>query len=146
MNELTDVSGLGFSEAELFAPVSNDSLSAEKITAPRYSYWHSVFRVFFRKKINIVVLVFLVLILLISFVMPIYWPYDPMENVTNGATYHMSPNAAMRYFGGFSFKWLLGSGGAGLRAGTAREGNGEPSRAHDGRLTKRIDTNTPHTE
>ena len=53
------------------------------------------------------------LILLISFVMPIYWPYDPMENVTNGATYHMSPNAAMRYFGGFSFKWLLGSGSAG---------------------------------
>ena len=36
-----------------------------------------------------------------------------MENVTNGATYHMSPNAAMRYFGGFSFKWLLGSGSAG---------------------------------
>ncbi|MBQ1705198.1 MAG: ABC transporter permease [Oscillospiraceae bacterium] len=100
-------------EDELFRFIDNDQFVSEKITAPRYSYWKSVFRVFFRKKINIVVLVFLVLILLISFVMPIYWPYDPMENVTNGATYHMSPNAAMRYFGGFSFKWLLGSGGAG---------------------------------
>lgn len=100
-------------EDELFRFIDNDQFVSEKITAPRYSYWKSVFRVFFRKKINIVVLVFLVLILLISFVMPIYWPYDPMENVTNGATYHMSPNAAMRYFGGFSFKWLLGSGGSG---------------------------------
>ncbi len=100
-------------EDELFRFIDNDQFVSEKITAPRYSYWKSVFRVFFRKKINIVVLVFLVLILLISFVMPIYWPYDPMENVTNGATYHMSPNAAMRYFGGFSFKWLLGSGSAG---------------------------------
>ena len=27
-----------------------NSIQAEKITAPRYSYWASVFRVFFRKK------------------------------------------------------------------------------------------------
>ena len=37
-------------EDELFTFVSNDSIESEKIIAPRYSYWRSVFRVFFRKK------------------------------------------------------------------------------------------------
>ena len=44
-----DVSDLNLSDAELFAPVNHDELESEKITAPRYSYWHSVFLVFFRK-------------------------------------------------------------------------------------------------
>ena len=34
-------------EDELFTFVSNDSIESEKIIAPRYSYWRSVFRVFF---------------------------------------------------------------------------------------------------
>ena len=46
----------GLTDEELFAPVSHDELASEKITAPRYSYWRSVFRVFFRKKINIIAL------------------------------------------------------------------------------------------
>ena len=45
------VDDLGLSEEELFSWHPNDSLEAEKITAPRYSYWKSVFRVFFKKKI-----------------------------------------------------------------------------------------------
>ena len=39
------------SDEELFTPVDHNALESEKITAPRYSYWQSVFRVFFRKKI-----------------------------------------------------------------------------------------------
>ena len=38
----------------LFRFIDKDTIQSEKITAPRYSYWASVFRVFFRKKINIV--------------------------------------------------------------------------------------------
>ena len=49
-----DVSELNMSEDELFSRVNHDELESEKITAPRYSYWKSVFRVFFRKKINII--------------------------------------------------------------------------------------------
>ena len=45
----------GLSKEELFSFVDHDELESEKITAPRYSYWQSVFRVFFRKKINIVI-------------------------------------------------------------------------------------------
>ena len=33
-----------------------------------------------------------------------------MENVTNASTYNLSPAAAMSRFGGFSLKWLLGTG------------------------------------
>ena len=54
-----DLDKFGLSEEELFSPVDNSSLESEKITAPRYSYWHSVFRVFFKKKINIVLLLIL---------------------------------------------------------------------------------------
>ena len=34
----------GFSDEELFERVPQDAAAVEKITAPRYSYWHSVFR------------------------------------------------------------------------------------------------------
>ena len=47
MNEnRIDVSELNMSEEQLFAPVNHNDLESEKITAPRYSYWASVFRVF----------------------------------------------------------------------------------------------------
>ena len=47
-----DLEKFGMPEEELFAPVDHSDLESEKITAPRYSYWHSVFRVFFKKKIK----------------------------------------------------------------------------------------------
>ena len=101
-------------EDELFRFLDKtDAIESEKIIAPRYSYWKSVFRVFFRKKINIVMIVLLVLILLIAAIMPSIWKYDAMENVTNAATFNLSPKAAMSYFGGFSFKYLLGTGAMG---------------------------------
>ena len=60
--EKVKIDDLGFSEEELFSIQSHSDEEAERITAPRYSYWKSVFRVFFRKKINIFVLVVLVLV------------------------------------------------------------------------------------
>ena len=98
---------------DLFRFIDSDAISSEKIVAPRYSYWKSVFRVFFRKKINIVCLVILGLIFLISFIMPIFWPYDVMENVSKASSYNLSPSAAQAYFGGFSMKWILGTGSYG---------------------------------
>ena len=96
-----------------FGFIDINSIQAEKITAPRYSYWASVFRVFFRKKINTVLIILFVLLIALSFIVPAIIPYDPYENVTNAKTYYLSPEAAMNYFGGFSFKWLLGTGGQG---------------------------------
>ena len=56
----------GLSKEELFSFVDHDELESEKITAPRYSYWQSVFRVFFRKKINIVILTLLFIIIMFA--------------------------------------------------------------------------------
>ena len=67
MNEkMMNLSQLNMSDEELFAPVDNAGLESEKITAPRYSYWHSVFRVFFRKKINIIALAVLAILIIFT--------------------------------------------------------------------------------
>lgn len=100
-------------EDEGFHFIDNDAISSEKIIAPRYSYWKSVFRVFFKKKINIILIAVFVLMFLAAFILPIFWPYDSMENVTNAKTFNLSPSAAMSYFGGFSMKWILGTGAMG---------------------------------
>ena len=98
---------------ELFHFIDSNAIDSEKIIAPRYSYWRSVFRVFFRKKSSLIMLILLIIILLVSFIMPSFWPYDPWENVTNAETYNLSPAQALRYYGGFSLKWMLGTGGMG---------------------------------
>ncbi len=101
---------------DLFYFVGSDAVASEKIIAPRYSYWKSVFRVFFRKKINIVLLALLALILIVSFVMPIFWKYDTFEYNLDTAARNLSPSAAMEYFkerDGENYnpiKWILGSG------------------------------------
>ena len=98
---------------DMFRFVGSDVDNSEKIIAPRYSYWKSVLRVFFRKKINTVLLIVLAFIILTAFIMPNFWHYDPMENVTDSKSFNLSPSAAMAYYGGFSFKWVLGSGAMG---------------------------------
>ena len=90
-----------------------DAKESEKIIAPRYSYWKSVFRVFFRKKVNWIMISLLIIMFLIAFIMPLFWQYDPMENVTDSKTFNLSPVKAMEYFGGFSFKYCLGTGAMG---------------------------------
>ena len=70
-----DLDKYGLSKEELFAMVDHSSLESEKITAPRYSYWHSVFRVFFKKKINIIILVLLGIILLMTYGYPLLVEY-----------------------------------------------------------------------
>ena len=107
---------LNMSEAELFARVDNSVLDSEKITAPRYSYWHSVFRVFFRKKINIVVLAILAVILCFAYIYPLVIGYDaavdPFIHVMDSTSKHLNPSAAIEKFG-FGLKWILGTGSAG---------------------------------
>ena len=113
---LFDLNELNMSDAELFARVDNDSIESERITAPRYSYWKSVFRVFFRKKINIVVLIILAALILFSYVYPAIIHYDaevnPYINLMDSTAKHLNPAAAMEKFGG-GIKWILGSGASG---------------------------------
>ncbi len=96
----------------LFYFIDKNSIEAEKITAPRYSYWHSVFRVFFKKKVNFVLIGLLLLIFLAAFVIPAFAPYAPYENVTDATSFNLSPAKAINKYG-FSLKYLLGTGGMG---------------------------------
>ena len=64
--KLVDLSEFNMSNEELFSRYDINLINAEKITAPRYSYWKSVFRVFFKKKINIIILSLLGIILLFT--------------------------------------------------------------------------------
>ena len=80
MNQnLIDLTELNMSDDELFTVVEHDETESEKITAPRYSYWHSVFRVFFRNKFNIVILA------LLGFIIAFSYPLSAMRQ-TSGFT------------------------------------------------------------
>ncbi len=103
-------------DEELFAPVDHNELESEKITAPRYSYWRSVFRVFFRNKLNIVILLLLVFIIVFAFIYPAVTHYDasvtPYLNLLDANSKHLSPSKAMNYFGR-NIHWILGTGASG---------------------------------
>lgn len=116
MNETSrtpiDLSDTGLCDEELFSRIPQDTLSVEKITAPRYSYWRSVGRVFFHKKINIVVLACLALILVFTYIYPSFSGYDKYQNIMDSASKHLTPAAAFKKFG-FSIHWLFGTGESG---------------------------------
>lgn len=107
-----DLKEFGLSDEELFAPVSHSDLESEKITAPRYSYWQSVFRVFFKKKINIIVLALLGVIVLMSYLYPLFVDFDKYGNILDSTTKHLSPAKAMSQLGA-GIHWILGTGASG---------------------------------
>ncbi len=111
-DELFNLEGLGMSEEELFSPVSHDQFDSEKITAPRYSYWKSVFRVFFRNKVNIIALIILAFVIAFAYIYPAVSHYDPMDNIMDASSKHLSPKGAIQKFG-LHLHWILGTGSAG---------------------------------
>ena len=102
----------GMSEEELFSFDEHDKSEAEKITAPRYSYWKSVFRVFFKKKINIVMLAILLILVVFAFVYPLFSGYDRFAYITDASMKHLTPSASIAK-NGFSIHEVLGRGGSG---------------------------------
>ena len=68
-------------EDELFVIVDNNLSDSEKIDAPRYSYWRSVVRSFFKNKVNIIAIVSLVIILALAYIQPLFSEFERMNNV-----------------------------------------------------------------
>ncbi|MBR4109745.1 MAG: ABC transporter permease [Oscillospiraceae bacterium] len=103
-------------DQELFSFVEINSLETEQITAPRYSYWQSVLRTFFRRKINIAVLILLGVVLIFTYVYPALIGYDPAVdpyiNLLDPTAKHLSPKGAMEKFG-YNIHWILGTGASG---------------------------------
>lgn len=110
--EKVDLTQYGLTEEELFSPVSHSDVESEKITAPRYSYWQSVFRVFFKKKINIVILLLLAVIIAFTYIYPAVIDFDRYANLLDSTAKHLRPAAAMAKFGA-NIHWILGAGAAG---------------------------------
>ena len=104
------------SDDELFSFAPEDAQALEHIAAPEYSYWKSVFRIFFGKKLNVFLLILLAVLLLFAFLYPMAIGYDPAVdpyiNLLDPGSKHLSPSAAVERFG-FELRWILGTGAAG---------------------------------
>ena len=82
----------GLTSQELFSQVKHSDTESEKIAAPRYSYWKSVFRVFFRNKVNIVILSLLLFVIAFAYIYPAVTEYDPYANILDSGAKHLSPS------------------------------------------------------
>lgn len=111
-NKVIDLQEFNMSDKELFSYVDNNKLESEKITAPRYSYWKSVFRVFFRNKLNIVLLALLLLVVVFAYIYPMCIQYDRFANINDLTAQHLTPSQAIDKYG-FSIHYILGTGGSG---------------------------------
>ncbi len=113
MNEkMINLEELNMSDEELFSRVDHNDLESEKITAPRYSYWRSVFRVFFRKRSNVIILSLFALLLLFTYVYPMLVPYDQFANLMDSTAKHLTPSMAIEKYG-FNIDWIFGAGKSG---------------------------------
>ncbi len=111
-NDLYPIEETGLSVEELFSFTDHSAMESEKITAPRYSYWRSVFRVFFRNKLNIIILCVLAVVFILTYVYPAFISYDPFANLMDSEAKHLTPSAAFDKFGA-SIHWILGAGASG---------------------------------
>ncbi len=107
-----DLEKLGMTEEELFSVVDHSAVESEKIAAPKYSYWQSVFRVFFKNKLNIVILALLALVIAFAYIYPAFVEYDKFGNLMDSTAKHLRPADAMAKFGN-NIHWILGAGAAG---------------------------------
>lgn len=113
MKEISkDYKMLGLSTEELFSHVDLSEQESEKIAAPKYSYWHSVIRVFFKKRMNIVILGLLAVVLLFAYVYPLVTEYDRFGFLMDNSSKHLSPLAALNR-NGYNIHWILGAGSSG---------------------------------
>ena len=110
--ELIDLSDTGYTDDELFEMTGQDLSAVEKIDAPKYSYWKSVWRVFFRKKSNIVIIILTLIILVFTYIYPMFSGFDKYQNIMDLESRHLSPSKAFAKYG-FSIHWLFGTGGSG---------------------------------
>jgi len=87
---------------DLFVEVPYDDAESERIGYSNYSYWGSTLRVFLKNKVSVAILIFLVAVLLFTFIQP-YLPnqFDPyiVNNDTNGETLRNVPPNSTFWFG-----------------------------------------------
>ncbi|MDO5026558.1 MAG: ABC transporter permease [Tissierellia bacterium] len=87
-------------EDNKFVFVETSETESEKIAAPEYSYWKSVFRKFFASKVAILMLIIITAVLLMAIIHPMISNYDHLvnPNINNKET-HFLPISLEHPFG-----------------------------------------------
>ncbi len=80
-------------ENNLFEFADFDEFESERIAAPRYSYWKSVWRTFFKNKFTVATAIFMVAIVSFALIQPMFSGYSPMiaPNINNPEMKFLSP-------------------------------------------------------
>jgi len=80
----------------LFEFAAFDELESEHIAAPRYSYWKSVWRTFFRSKFTVAVSILMIALVAFALIQPLYSGYSPTiaPNINNPDLKFLKPSAA----------------------------------------------------
>lgn len=87
-------------EDKRFVFVETSETESEKIAAPEYSYWKSVFRKFFSSKIAIFMLVLMTIVILMSIFYPMISKYNHLDNPNiNDRSTHFLPMSLEHPFG-----------------------------------------------
>lgn len=79
----------------LFEFAAFDKLESEHIAAPRYSYWKSVWRTFFKSKFTVAVSIVMIALVLFALIQPLTSGYDPTvaPNINDPNLKFLSPNS-----------------------------------------------------
>ena len=79
----------------LFEFAAFDELESEHIAAPRYSYWKSVWRTFFRSKFTVAVSILMIALVVFALVQPLYSGYSPTiaPNINDPDMKFLKPSA-----------------------------------------------------
>lgn len=82
-------------EDNLFEFASFDEKQSEHIAAPRYSYWKSVWRTFFKSKVTILLSIFVIILVAFSIIQPMFSGYSPTEapNINTPEMKYLPPSA-----------------------------------------------------
>ena len=80
---------------DLFDFASFDELESEHIAAPRYSYWKSVWRTFFKNKLTVAIAILLIILIAFSLIQPSISGYNPTNapNINNAEMKFLKPSA-----------------------------------------------------
>ena len=79
----------------LFEFAAFDELESEHIAAPRYSYWKSVWRTFFRSKFTVAVSILMIALVVFALVQPLHSGYSPTiaPNINDPDMKFLKPSA-----------------------------------------------------
>ena len=83
------------SEDNLFEFATFDEKESEHIAAPRYSYWKSVWRTFFKSKVTVFLSIFVIVLVAFALIQPSYSGYSPTvaPNINNSDMKYLPPSA-----------------------------------------------------